>query len=173
MAGDASGIDMSPFLLDHPVADPNDTRIHMSSKASFFLSKDDPIGSLADARARMDMTCAGSKVVDTVLAWLDPENKDPMYNWARAVNKKVVGITRPQISSVVDRGMYDVTIAFPSLGLSKDVRRIPLAPMLRLKFTQEMIGGFAPPGEMLPILAARGIDADGNFLIPPVPQETE
>jgi hypothetical protein len=172
-AADCSGIDMSPLLLEHPVADPNDTRIHMSSTASFFLSKDDPIGSLAAAKARVDITAAGNKVLDTLLAWLDPENKDPMYNWARSINSKMVGLSRPVLSSNADRGMYDVTIAFPSLGVSKDVKRIPLAPLLRLKYTQEMLGAWAPPGEMLPLLSARGIDADGNFLLPPVPTQDE
>jgi hypothetical protein len=172
-AADCSGIDMSPLLLEHPVADPNDTRIHMSSTASFFLSKDDPIGSLAAAKARVDITAAGNKVLDTLLAWLDPENKDPMYNWARTVDSKITGISRPVLSSNADRGMYDVTISFPSLGVSKDVKRIPLAPLLRLKYTQEMLGAWAPPGEMLPLLSARGIDADGNFLLPPVPKEDE
>ncbi len=173
MAGDMSGIDMSPLLLEKAVANPNDTRIHMSSQASFFLSSDDPIGSLADAKARIDVTAAGSKVLDTMLAWLDPENKDPMYNWARSVNSKVMGITRPQVAMVADRGMYDVTITFPSLDVSKDVKRIPLRPLLDLRFTQEMIGAYAPPGEMLPLLAARGIDQDGTLLLPPVPIEED
>lgn len=173
LASDMSGIDVSPLLLEKPVGDPNSSRVHLSSTASFFLSAEDPIASLADARARVDVTAAGSKVLDTLLSWLDPENKDPMYNWARSINSKVVGITRPQLAAIADRGMYDVTIAFPSLDLSKDVRRIPLAPLLRLRFTQEMLGAYAPPGEMLPLLAARGIDRDGNLLLPPEPKEED
>lgn len=168
-AGDLSGIDMSPLLLEKPLEDPNDTRVHMSSAASFFLSKDDPIASLADMRMRLDVTAAGSKVLDTLLAWLDPEFKDPMFNWARSVNKKVVGLTRPQFSAVADHGMYDVTIAFPSLGVSKDVKRIPLTPLFNLRFTKDIIGGLAPPGNVLPLLAARGIDGTGNIVLPPPP----
>lgn len=169
LSGDVSGIDMSPLLLERPVGDPNDTRVHMSSAASFFLSKDDPVGSLADMRMRLDVTAAGSKVLDTLLAWLDPEFKDPMFNWARSVNKKVVGVTRPQFSAVADHGMYDVNVAFPSLGLSKDVKRIPLAPLFNLRFTKDTIGGLAPPGDLLPLLAARGIDGNGAIVLPADP----
>ncbi len=172
-AGDLAGIDLQPLLLEKPVADPDETRVHVAAAAGLFLSATDPLGSLSQMRMRADAIASGKRVLEMGLAFLDPEFKDPVYNWARDINKRIGGLTRPEITLLADRGMYDVEIRFPSMGISKEVRRIPLEPLLRLKFTERTLASLTPSAALLPLLAARGIDADGAPLLPPIAEADE
>ena len=92
-----------------------------------------------------------------------------MFNWARNLNRKVTGVSRPEVNVVLDKGFYNVTIGFPSLGVAKDVRRVPLGPTLSLRFSRSVLEEILPSVGVLRLAAAQGLDSDGNlvFASPP------
>jgi hypothetical protein len=103
-------------------------------------------------------------VIEEFLLFLDPEQKDPVYNWARSMNQRVVGLSRPELTVLLQHGFYDVTIGFPSLGVSKDVHRIPLGPTLALRFSRDILGDVLPSEDLLRLASLNGIDEKGQWV---------
>ena len=119
---------------------------------------------IAQANARVDLTAAGSEVINEILLFIDPEQKEPTYNLVRDLTRRVQGLGRPEINIVLDKGFYDVNIGFPTLGVAKEVRRIPLGQTLALKYSKDLLDEYLPDAELLLLTSAIGIDAEGNWV---------
>lgn len=162
---DFAGVDVAPILREKPPETAGDaSRINGSTAANVFLPLDDPVSGIAQASARVDLTAAGSEVINEILLFLDPEQKEPTYNLVRDLTRRVKGLGRPEMNIVLDKGFYDVNIGFPTLGVAKEVRRIPLGQTLALKYSRDLLDEYLPDPELLRLASVVGVDGEAKLV---------